>query len=131
MNEVKLLQRPPQFSLRARMKSFAYAWSGIRSFFHTEPNARLHLASTSLVIIAAILVGVDRREAVVLVFAMGFVWVTEIINTAIEKAMDFISGDYHPAIKTVKDLAAGAVLVASVTALVAGLIIFIPKILSL
>jgi len=131
MTEEKLFQHPPRFSIRARLKSFGYAWSGICSFFRTEHNARLHLASTFLVITGSILAGVDRKEAVVLVFAIGFVWVAEIINTAIEKAMDFISGDYHPAIKTVKDLAAGAVLVASITALAAGLIIFIPKILAI
>src|SRR4051812_42856081 len=117
------------YSLRARLKSFVYAGSGIIQFFRTEPNAQLHLASTVLVIGGSVYFGIDRKEAIVIVFAIAFVWVTEMINTAIEKAMDFISTDYHPSIKKVKDIAAGAVLVASIAAFLAGLIIFIPKIL--
>ena len=66
-----------------------------------------------------------------IVFCIAFVWVTEMINTAIEKAMDFISTERHEQIRNIKDMAAGAVLIASITAVIVGSIIFIPKILSL
>ena len=62
---------------------------------------------------------------------MAFVWITEMINTAIEKAMDFITLEKHSQIKLIKDLAAGAVLVASITALITGSIIFVPKLILL
>jgi diacylglycerol kinase (ATP) len=63
--------------------------------------------------------------------AMGFVWVTEILNTCIERIMDFISTEQDPKIGVIKDLAAAAVLFAALTAVVAGAIIFIPKIIAL
>ena len=63
--------------------------------------------------------------------AVALVLVTEMINTAIERAMDFITMDRHPYIKAIKDIAAGAVLVASICALLTGLFIFLPKILAL
>ena len=63
-----------------------------------------------------------------LAFAAGFVWSAEIFNTAIESMMDHLSPEKHPRVKYIKDLAAGAVLVAAITAIIAGLIIFIPKI---
>jgi diacylglycerol kinase len=87
----------------------------------------LHLVSTVLVIALAVYLKVNSTEAMFLAFSTGFVWVTEMINTAIEKAMDFITIEKHHQVKLVKDLAAGAVLVASVTAFITGAIIFIPK----
>jgi len=62
-----------------------------------------------------------------LVFAIGFVWVTEMFNTCIERVMDYVSDQRHKDIKFIKDLAAGAVLVAAITALVVGAVVFIPK----
>ena len=59
----------------------------------------------------------------------GLVWVTEILNTCLEKLADFITLEQHPHIKYIKDLAAGAVLVAAIIAVVTGLLIFIPKVL--
>jgi len=67
------------------------------------------------------------NEIVFLVLVTGFVWVAELFNTAIERIMDFISGESHPGIKLIKDLAAGAVLLSAVTAFITGAIIFIPK----
>jgi diacylglycerol kinase (ATP) len=120
-------QKNAPFSTRARLKSFVYAWNGIIHFFRKEHNAQLHLVSTIVVIALSFYLKVSSAEAIFLAFAIGFVWVTEMINTAIEKAMDFISLEKHHQIKLVKDLAAGAVLIASITALVTGAIIFIPK----
>jgi diacylglycerol kinase (ATP) len=95
----------------------------------TEHNARIHLAATLLVIAAAWALKVSYDQAAILAFAVGLVWVAEMINTCLEKAMDLISKEENAGIKFVKDLAAGAVLVASVIALIIGLFIFIPKFL--
>jgi diacylglycerol kinase (ATP) len=116
-----------KFSWKERAKSFVYAWMGIVSFLRSEHNARLHLLATVAIITLSISVGITSAEAIALVLCMAVVWITEIINTAIEKTMDFISIEWHPRIKQIKDLAAGAVLVAAIAAVLVGLIIFIPK----
>lgn len=120
---------PQKFSIRSRAKSFYHAGAGILRFLKNEHNARIHLAATVLVVIAAGALKVSRLEAVALAAAIGLVWVTEMLNTCLEKTMDLISTEEHPEIKYVKDLAAGAVLVAAITAAIIGLFIFIPKIL--
>ena len=126
------LDRSPEpFSLLKRLKSFQFAFAGIRRFFVSEHNAWLHVLATIGVILLCILFPVSHLELVMLVFCVGFVWSAEIFNTCIEKIMDHISTEKHPAIKTIKDMSAAAVLVSAVTALAAGLIIFIPKIFSI
>ena len=117
-----------KFSLRKRSQSFGYAFAGIIRFFRTEHNAWIHLTATIGVIVLGIVLGVTAVETAFLVFAIGFVWVAELFNTCIEKIMDFISTEEHPKIKIIKDMAAGAVLLAAITALIIGIAIFIPKI---
>ena len=117
-----------KFSLRKRSESFGYAFAGIVRFFRTEHNAWLHLVATLGVIVLGIVYHVTPIETAFLVFAIGFVWVAELFNTCIEKIMDFISTEKHPTIKIIKDMAAGAVLLAAITALIIGFAIFIPKI---
>ena len=116
-------------SINKQIKGFGYAFSGIEKFFLTERNAIIHLAATIFVVIAAMLFRVSINEAIALTIAVGFVWLAEMFNTCVEKIMNFISLEEHPEIRFIKDVAAGAVLIASATALVIGLLIFIPKIL--
>jgi diacylglycerol kinase (ATP) len=116
-----------EFSIRARVRSFRFALEGIAAFFQSEHNAWLHFMATIAVFTLATLVGVTKTELLALVFAIGFVWVTEMFNTCIERVMDFVSDQRHKEIKFIKDLAAGAVLVAAITALVVGVVVFIPK----
>lgn len=119
-----------KFSWRERGNSFGFAWQGIKALFSTEHNAWIHAGVTIVVIIASIIFKVSRVETAVLVLTIAFVFVTEILNTAIEKAMDFISHEKHLQIKLVKDLAAAAVFIASIAAVVVGVLIFLPKLLS-
>ena len=116
-----------KFSFRERGGSFRFAINGIKAFFRQEHNAWIHLAATIAVFIAAWWLKLSRNEIISLVIVTGFVWGAEIFNTAIEKIMDFIAPDRHPEVKLIKDLAAGAVLVAALIALITGAIIFIPK----
>jgi len=111
-----------------RWRSFLYAGRGIIYFFRNEYNARIHLLAALMVIVLCIIYHVSPSQAMLLAFAIAFVWVCEMLNTAIEKAMDFISVEKHEAIRIVKDVAAGAVLISSCTAVIIGSIIFIPKI---
>ena len=117
------------FSVKKRIKSFDYAASGLRLLFATEHNAWLHLAATIAVIVLALVVRVTATEAGLLTAAVGFVWITELFNTCIEKTMDFISKENHPSIKLIKDVSAGAVLAAAITALTIGCFVFIPKLI--
>jgi diacylglycerol kinase (ATP) len=117
-----------KFSLRERIKSFQFAFEGIGRFLRHEHNARIHLLATILVIILAWIYRVSSLEAALLTLTIALVWVAEMINTCLEKAMDFITEERREPIQFIKDIAAGAVLVASIAAVLTGLFIFIPKI---
>lgn len=116
-------------SFRSRCNSIRFAVNGIRRFIREEPNARLHLVATVMLAITACCLPVSGNEAIALVIVTGSVWLTEALNTAIERIMDMISPEFDPRTGFIKDLSAGAVLIASVAALITGLIIFTPKIL--
>lgn len=118
-----------KFSVRSRLKSFSYAIAGMREFIRREHNARIHLAGTIAVIASACILHVSLMEAVALTIVTGLVWITELLNTCIERMADLVTLEENPHIKFIKDLAAGAVLVAALTAAIVGLLIFIPKIL--
>lgn len=115
------------FSFQARWSSFGFAFRGIFKFFLQEPNAWIHLVATIIVFMAAIFFKVSNYEMISLVVVTGFVWVAEIFNTAVERIMDFISTEKNSKVEFIKDLSAGGVLVAAITAIVTGAIVFIPK----
>lgn len=116
-----------EFSIRARIKSFRYAFAGIRAFFRREHNAWLHLIATVAILSLAWWFRVNKTELLALVFAIGFVWVAEMFNTCIERMMDHLAPQQHADTKFIKDLAAGAVLTAAITAVIVGGLVFIPK----
>lgn len=112
--------------LNARLKSFLYAMSGVAVLVRTQTNARIHLVATVLVVIAGFALHVSQHDWALLVIAMVSVWVAEGINTAVEALVDLVSPEIHPLAGKVKDLAAGAVLIAAIGAVVIGLIVFVP-----
>ena len=118
-----------KFSWRKRGNSFGFAIQGLKALFRTEHNAWIHGGLTVVAVLLSLLLQITKIEFLILLLAMTLVWVTEILNTALEKTMDFISTEKHPQIKLVKDLAAAAVLITAIAALTAGVIIFLPKIL--
>jgi diacylglycerol kinase len=109
------------------LKSFSFAFKGIYLLFKYENNARVHLLASIFVIIAGFLVDLDKGEWLWIILAITLVWVSEAFNTAIEKIIDLYSPDFNPRAGTVKDLAAGAVLMTAIFAIIVGAIIFIPK----
>ena len=125
------MNKDSRFSLHSRVKSFQYAFLGVIEFFRTELNALIHLIATIAIMIVAVVVGVTRAEAIALIIAVALVWITEMLNTCIEKVMDFITGEYHEKIKVIKDISAGAVLIAATAAVLIGLYVFIPKFVQL
>ena len=118
------------FSIKARLKSFQYAFEGLNSFFSTQHNAIIHLIMTLLAFSAAVFYDVTKVEAIAIVLAIGFVWTAELFNTAVEKLADIVSKDHHPGIKFIKDVSAAAVLLSAATAFITGAIIFLPKLLA-
>lgn len=120
-----------KFSVAKRIKSFTYAFNGLRVLFREEHNARIHLFATVCVIVAGILLKLSPMEWAAVVFAIGLVFGGEIFNSAIEDLADVVCPERDERIKKVKDLSAAAVLVAAITALVIGLLVFIPKIMAL
>jgi diacylglycerol kinase (ATP) len=131
MNKIKQIKKQTYgtvpFSFSRRMKSISYAAAGVVSFLKAEHNAWIHLAATILVIVFGFVYHVSKMETMMLALSVGFVWATELFNTAIERTMDMISAEKNPSIKIIKDLSAAAVLIAAITAVVIGCIIFIPK----
>lgn len=110
------------------LKSFGFALEGILKFFLYERNARIQLVVAIIVIILGAAFNISQNEWLVIIFSIAFVLSLEMINSAIEKLCDLVSRDFHPCIKKIKDTTAGAVLVSAFFSLIAGLIIFIPKI---
>jgi diacylglycerol kinase len=87
------------------------------------------LLASVAVIILALLLGTSKIETILLAFAIGITLAAELFNSAIEKAVDFTGTEFHPSAKLAKDISAGAVLVTAITAVIVGLIIFVPKLL--
>jgi diacylglycerol kinase len=113
------------------LKSFDFALEGILEFFLYERNARIQLVVAIVASILGVLFKISQSEWLMIIFSIALILSLEMINSAIEKLCDLVTKDFHPGIKRIKDISAGAVLLASVLSLIAGLIIFIPKIVQL
>ncbi|HVI45412.1 MAG TPA: diacylglycerol kinase family protein [Chitinophaga sp.] len=111
-----------------RIASFGYAFSGIAAFVKSEPHARIHVIATVAVVVAGCWYKLSTAEWMWVILAITLVWVTEMFNTVVEKIMDHLSPEYHPKVKWIKDVAAGAVLVAAIAAAIIGGLIFAPRI---
>ena len=127
--KIEKMSKPNKsFSIGDRILSFGFALQGLITFFKTQHNAWIHLLASVVVITMGFVLNVDRAEWCLLIIAIGFVFVAEMINTAIEFLTDLVSPQFHPTAKKVKDVAAGAVLIAALSAVAIGLIVFLPKI---
>ena len=111
--------------------SFGYAFAGMRFAFHTQRNLKIHCAITLAVLIVGLLLGISLDQWAVLAVVVGLVFETELTNTAVEAIVDRISPEYHTLAKVAKDCSAAAVLVTATVAVVAGVLIFGPRILAL
>lgn len=126
-----MLKEKKRFSLIARLRSTNHAWRGIGVLFKTTHNIWVHVFCTFLVLYLGFSLNISNIEWVAIVFAIGLVFVSEAFNTAIEVDMDLTSPNYHPYAKDTKDISAGAVLISVLFAIIIGLIIFLPKVVSL
>jgi diacylglycerol kinase len=117
-------------TLSSRIRSFTHALNGLKVLFRNEPNARIHLVALIVVVTAGFYFDLTAYEWLAIVFSVGFVFAAELFNTSIENMADFMTAEQNPEIKIIKDLAAAAVLVSALTAIVVGLIVFVPKLLA-
>lgn len=120
-----------KFSFRNRLVSFRYAFNGILCVLRRQHNCWIQIVISLLVVFAGFYFSLSNFEWTVLVLAIALVLSLEMINSAIEYMVDLVSKDYNPVAGKVKDVAAGAVLIAAIFAIIIGLIIFIPKIFKL
>lgn len=118
-------------SLRRLIKSFKYAIEGIIYAFKYEQNIIVHTLVMSLTIMFGVIVKLSVTEWLVCLILFGLVIATEMINTSIEAVVDLACPKKDPLAKIAKDTASGAVLVFAITASIAGVIIFLPKILDI
>jgi len=117
--------------LKKVLRSFIYAFQGIFSFFRSERNAKIQLTIFILVILAGVYFKITPVEWMIICLFAALVFGLEAVNTAIEGLSDIVSPDYDKRIKKIKDVAAGAVLIAAIFSAIAGVIIFLPYILKL
>lgn len=113
--------------LKQRIKSFSYAFQGLKTFFQTQHNTWIHILATIVVVLLGNIVKLTYTEWCWIIIAIALVFITEMLNTAIEFLTDLVSPNFHPLAKKTKDVAAGAVLVAAIIAVILGLMVFLPK----
>lgn len=112
-----------------RILSFKYAFSGIWTALKDEPNLKFHFLAALGVVILAWYFGLSKAEWLVILLTIGIVISLELTNAAIEEVVDSLVNTEHPSAKIAKDVAAGAVLVSAITAVVVGLLIFLPHLM--
>jgi diacylglycerol kinase len=111
---------------RNLIESFRFAFAGLWYALRTQRNTRLHLTIAATAVALGLWLGLPLTQWAVLVLAIGFVLVSEMLNTVAETLVDLISPGYHPLAKVVKDVTAGAVLLAAIVAAIVGLLILGP-----
>ncbi len=112
-------RRPPSI-----IESFNFAFEGIIHVLRTQRNMRIHFLLAVVVLIAALVTGVNKFELISLLIVIAFVLIAEMVNTAIEGAIDVATTSFDPMAKLTKDIAAGAVLIATVVAVAVGYLVF-------
>ena len=112
--------------MKTFFRSVTFAVQGVKQFFYHGRNGKIQTVLGVTAIALGFTVSLSSFQWLLVLFCIGLVISLEMVNSAIEKYCDLVTTDFHPGIKVIKDVAAGAVLVASLMSLVIGLIIFIP-----
>lgn len=116
---------------RSLKKSFACALNGVAYVLATQRNMKIHTVAAVGVILLGVFLHLSRLEWGLLILTIAMVLVTEVINTALEKAIDLYTTQFHPLARIAKNVAAGAVLLAALTAIAMGILIFGARVLDL
>jgi undecaprenol kinase len=113
------------------VETFKFALEGIQTAFIQEKNIRFHTYFSVLVILLASTLSLTLVEWILILIAMGGMFVLEMVNSAIERVVDLVTSDYHPLAKQAKDIAAGAVLIYAILSVIIGILIFLPKLVNI
>ena len=108
--------------------AFKNAFTGLCYFFSKERNGRIQAVIALFVVIVSVVLKISAMEWIIIMICIAAVLSLEMVNSSIEKLCDLVHTEYHPVIKTVKDVSAAAVLWVSIISAVVGTIIFLPKI---
>ena len=119
-----------KFTIKSRLKSFRFALRGLGSLLKYEHNSRIHLIAAIVAVILGIILKINLLEWSVLVIVIGMVFIAELVNSSLESLADHIDTEWNEYIMKSKDYSAAAVLISAIIALVAGCIIFLPKLWS-
>jgi diacylglycerol kinase len=115
---------------RSLWESFKLAAEGLKFIIVTERNMRVHLIFAGIALVSSYIFKVSEVEFIFVVFSIALVLIAEAANTAFELLLDFVHGNkFHPDVKLLKDIAAGGVFIAALTAVIIGSVIFVPKFL--
>jgi len=118
------MERMTQRRGQSLLESFNFAFEGIIHVLRTQRNMRIHFLAAVVVLVAGLAIGVSKLELIALLLAIAFVFITEMINSALEQAIDVATTSFDPLAKLAKDIAAGAVLIATVNAIAIGYLVF-------
>ena len=119
------------FSLKQRLRSFGFALKGIVAMFKDQHNFWIQCVAAIAVIVLGLVLNINNTEWLFVTLSIGFVLTAEMFNSVIEKLVDLVSPEFNKKAGLIKDMAAGAVLIAAITSAVIGLLIFVPRILQL
>ena len=131
MNMISRDERKRQKGLKKFFHSFTYPIEGLKYAYRDEQNLAVDVGVSLLVLIAGVIFKLEKTEWLVVILTIGAVISLELINTAIEAVVDMVTEEYHPLAKVAKDTSAAAVFVIAIVAAIVGLIIFLPKVISL
>ena len=120
-----------RFSVKKRLKSFSFAFNGIKYLIIKEHNARIHIVALICVIGFGIFFNIKLTEWIAITIVVGLVILSELFNTTVERLADFVEPEWNIKIGLIKDYCAGAVLVSAIISLIVGGLIFIPRIINL
>ena len=115
-----------RYDFKKQIRSFGYAWKGIRSVTGKEQNLSFHLIAAICVAATGFICDITQTEWMIVTLCIGVVIAAELFNSAIERIVDLVSPQHQPLAGQIKDIAAGAVLICALTAMIVGLIIFVP-----
>ena len=118
------MERMTRRRAQTLLESFNFAFEGIIHVLRTQRNMRIHFLTAVVVLVTAVVIGVSKLELIALLLAISFVIITEMVNSALEQAIDVATTSFDPLAKLAKDIAAGAVLVSTVNAVAIGYLVF-------
>ncbi len=113
--------------IQKEINAFKYAMEGIKAFLIKEDHGKFHLLATFIVVPSLLILPTSSTEKALLFIIIALVWALEMLNSAMEKTLDVFSQTKKPEIKYVKDVMAGAVLIASICSVIIGCIVLLPK----